>query len=168
MSTGSPPNAYARIVKGISHKIAYVAAVFTLVMMLLTVSDVCLRYFFNSPIVGGYELTGLLMILIFAPSLAWAAAKEINVRVDLVVNKLPLRAQGIFDTVTCLLSLVVTVAITWFTVPQTIFIYDIMSVSDQLDIPFYPFYIIINIGFFLLIFPMVNSLLNSVRQAVKG
>jgi TRAP-type C4-dicarboxylate transport system permease small subunit len=167
-STDRPANAYKRVVVGVSHKGAYVAAVMMLAMMLLTVSDVCLRYFFNSPIVGGYELTGLFMIMIFAPSLAWTAAREANVRVDLIVNKFPARAQGIFDSFTCLLSLIVTVAITWFTIPQTMFVYDIMTVSDQLDIPFYPFYIIITIGFFLLIFPMVNSLLESIHKAVRG
>jgi len=116
MSENKPVNIYTKWVSNISHKVAYFGAVMMLAMMLLTVSDVSLRYFFNSPINGSYEVTELLMILVFAPALAWTAVKGANVKVDLIVNHFPGRTQGIFDSVTCTFCLIVTAVITWFTV----------------------------------------------------
>jgi TRAP-type C4-dicarboxylate transport system permease small subunit len=169
MSTGTnTDNAYKRIVGSVSHKIAYLAAALILAMMMLTVADVFLRYFFNAPINGSYEVTELLMVLIFAPTLAWTAMRGANVRVDLIVGKFPNRVQGVFDTVTCLLSIFVTGIITWFTVPQAMFVYRIKTVSDQLEIPFYPFFIVIAIGFFLLIFALVANLMDFMKKAAKG
>jgi len=169
MSTGTnTDNAYKRIIGDFSHKLAYLAVALILAMMMLTVADVFLRYFFNAPINGAYEVTELMMVLIFAPTLAWTAMRGANVRVDLLLGKFPNRVQGVFDSVTCLLSLFVTGIITWFTVPQAMFMYKIKTVSDQLEIPFYPFYIVIAIGFFLLFFALTTSLLDFLKKAVKG
>jgi TRAP-type C4-dicarboxylate transport system permease small subunit len=161
-------NAYKRTVTHVSHVLAYASAALILIMMMLTVADVSLRYFFNAPINGTYEVTELLMVCVFAPSLAWTAMRGANVRVDLIINKLPYRAQGVFDSVTCLMSLFVTVIITYFTIKQTIFVYGIKTYSDQLEIPFYPFYIVIAVGFFLLVFAMVSNLIDYMNKAVKG
>jgi TRAP-type C4-dicarboxylate transport system permease small subunit len=169
MSTGTgTDNAYKRIIGNISHKLAYVAAALILAMMMLTVADVFLRYFFNAPINGTYEITELMMVLVFAPTLAWTAMRGANVRVDLLVGRFPNRVQGAFDSATCLLSLFVTGVITWFTVPQAMFVYRIKTVSDQLEIPFYPFFIVIAVGFFLLIFALVSNLIDFLTKAVKG
>ena len=43
------------------------AQVILALMVLLTVTDVCLRYIFNNPITGSYELTEFMMaVLVFA------------------------------------------------------------------------------------------------------
>jgi TRAP-type C4-dicarboxylate transport system permease small subunit len=169
MSTGTgTDNPYKKIVYSVSHVLAYAAVIVVLVMMLLTVADVSLRYFFNAPINGTYEVTELLMVLAFAPSLAWTAIRGANVRVDLVVGKFPNRVQGVFDSVTCLFSVFVTGVFTWFTIPQAIFVHSIKTFSDQLEIPFYPFYIVIAAGFFFLVFALVSNLIDFIHKAVRG
>jgi TRAP-type C4-dicarboxylate transport system permease small subunit len=169
MSTGThKDNAYKSTVTSVSHLLAYAAAALTLIMMMLTVADVSLRYFFNAPINGTYEVTELLMVLVFAPSLAWTAIRGANVRVDLIIGKFPNRAQSIFDSATCLFSIFVTGVFTWFTVPQAVFVHGIKTVSDQLEIPFYPFYIAIAVGFFFLVFALVSNLIDFINKAIKG
>ncbi len=56
------------------------------VMMMLTVADVVGRYFFNHPVQGTNEITGLLLVLVAASALAFSQIKKGHIRVDLITQ----------------------------------------------------------------------------------
>lgn len=55
-------------------------------LTVLTVADVFLRYFFNSPIRGVTDLTEFVLVIIVFPSLSWCALSGTHVSVDIVVS----------------------------------------------------------------------------------
>jgi TRAP-type C4-dicarboxylate transport system permease small subunit len=137
-------------------------------LMLLTVGDVVLRYFFNAPILGSFELTEFILVVIVFFAIPWATAQKANVRVDLFVDRLPSKVRTVFNIVACFLSVFVTALFAWYTVPQAIYIWRLYSVSDMLDIPAYPFYFMVAFGFFLLFFVLVANLIEFIKEMVKG
>jgi TRAP-type C4-dicarboxylate transport system permease small subunit len=159
---------FVKIVNGASHKLSILGVVALVGLTLLTVSDVFLRYFFDAPILGSYEVTELMMIVIIYPGLAWVAVKRANIKIDLVVSRLSSRKQGILDSIFCFLSLCIIGLIAYFSVPQAIFILDKMKLTDQLNIPLFPFYFLIALGFFILFFAVMVNLIEFIRQAIKG
>jgi len=82
-------------------------------LMLLTSADVLLRYLFNSPITGTFELTELTMIVTIFFALSYTASRGGHIRVELIVDRLNRRSQAVIDSVTSLFSLVIVSLIIW-------------------------------------------------------
>ena len=159
---------YIKTVTSVVNKIGLLGAFTMIGLMMLTVADVFLRKFFNAPILGSFEITEYLLVVLVFFAIPWAALKKANVKVDLIVGKFPKRVQAAFSSVTCLLSVIITAFFGWYTIPQAVYIFKLGSVSDMLEIPYYPFYFFVAFGFFILMFVLVANLIEFVRKAVKG
>lgn len=140
---------------------------FMVAMLLLTVGDVFLRFVFNRPILGSVEITEYLMVGTGFLGIAWCAAKGGHVGVDLIVSHFPPRIQAVIDSVTCLLSLGVAPIVAWQAFLQAGYAKAENVQSDLLDIPAYPFYLIVGIAFVLFSLVLVNSLVQFITKAVK-
>ena len=160
-------SSYTKITYSFAHKCGFIGAIFMVGLMLLTVGDVVLRYFFSKPILGSFELTEFFLVALVFLAIPWAAAEKFNVRVDLLVGKLPERIRAKFDSVTCAMALIVTALFAWYTVPQAIYKLRLGSESDMLNIPVYPFYFLVAFGFFVLFFVLVANLIDFIKGAVK-
>ena len=142
--------------------------VFMVAMMLLTVTDVFLRFVFNSPVMGSVEITEYLMVGTGFLGIAWCAVKRGHVGVDLIVGRFPPRVQAVIDSITCLLSLGVVPLVAWQAIIQAGYAKAENVQSDLLDIPAYPFYLIVGIAYILLSLVLINTLVQFVTKAVKG
>ena len=159
-------NTYAKIVSWIAHASGLLGTIFLAGLMLMTVADVVMRYFFDAPILGSFEITEYSLVVIVFFALPWAAMKRINVRVDLVVGRFSPKRRAALDAVTCVFSLIVTGFFTWYTVPQVIYVYRLYTVSDMLEIPSWPFYLMVALGFFLLFIVLIENLIDFIKKAV--
>jgi TRAP-type C4-dicarboxylate transport system permease small subunit len=155
------------IVNLVSRWFNYMGVGVLTIMMLLTVSDVFMRFLFNSPILGTLELTEYLMIPVVYFGLAWCAVRRKNVKVDILVTRLSTKPRVILDSITCFLSLVVMVLITWQNFKETIYVFELSRVSDILHIHAYPFYIVLTLGCFLLCIVLLTNLIENVVQGVS-
>jgi TRAP-type C4-dicarboxylate transport system permease small subunit len=159
-------NTYTKIISWIAHACGLLGTIFLAGLMLMTVADVVLRYFFNAPILGSFEITEYLLVVIVFFALPWAALKRVNVRVDLIVGKFTPKRRAKFDAVTCAFSMIVTGFFAWYTVPQTIYVYRLYTVSDMLEIPSWPFYFMVAFGFFLLFLVLIETFIDFLKKAV--
>ncbi|HEJ83793.1 MAG TPA: TRAP transporter small permease [Desulfobacteraceae bacterium] len=159
---------YTKIVYAAAHVGSFIGSLTMVGLMLLTVADVVLRYFFNSPILGSFELTEFALVLLVFFAIPWGTAQKINVRVDLFVGPLPDRIRAIFDSITCLFSILITALFAWYTLPQARYMMELGSESDMLEIPLYPFYYMVAAGFFLLFFVLIGNLIDFINEAKKG
>ena len=156
---------YKTIITKIARICGILGAISLILLSLLTVADVLLRYFFNSPIVGSFELTEYLLIPIVFFSIPWTTREKSNVRVDLIVGRFSDRRRTIVYAISCVLSIIVTFVFAWFTVPQAIYIGKANIHSEMLHIPAYPFYILTALGFFILFFVLIDNLIDFIKEA---
>ncbi len=63
-------------------------------MMLLTFVDVVLRYVFNSPLRGSFEVTELMMVILIFAGLPLVSRHEEHVTMDFLDHALPQRWRG--------------------------------------------------------------------------
>lgn len=91
----SPPDAVTK--KGLVETLltylvvaaAVVGGLAIVLMMLITVSDVTMRFGFNSPIIGVLEFNSLLVVLAVFGPLGYVQSVGGHIRVDMVASKLP-------------------------------------------------------------------------------
>jgi TRAP-type C4-dicarboxylate transport system permease small subunit len=73
----------------------WIASVFLAAMMLLTVADIVLRFFFNRPIRGTYELVELLLACTFFFAMPASFLRDEHIVVDVIDGALPRAVAGL-------------------------------------------------------------------------
>ena len=136
-------------------------------MMLFTVANVVLRAFFNSPIPGDVELIEIAMICTGFLGVAWCALKGKHIRVDLLVAYFPKRAQYIIDVLGYLAILGASTIIAWQSIVEGLANREIHRASPSLEIPIFPFYWVMSLGYAVLCLAIFVLLARSISAMVK-
>ncbi len=104
----------AKLGLGATEKGLHLTSAFVvLVMMLLITTDVILRYLFNNPLPGTYEISEGLMVIIIFLALANTQARKGHLRVVMIVSRMPLKVRTAFELFALLFSLSVLSLIAW-------------------------------------------------------
>jgi TRAP-type transport system small permease protein len=134
---------YEKFIVGISSGLYWVARFALFVMMILTSCDVFLRYVFNRPIVGGYDLITLLGSVVIAFSIPQTTLNRGHVAMEALTAKLSAKAQKVFAVITASIGVIIFVIFSW-----NLFVYGTIllrsgEVFPTLRMPiFYPAYAI--------------------------
>ena len=155
-----------KVINSVSRVAGYVATVVLIALMLLTVSDVFLRYAFASPITGTTELTGMMMVCLLL-ALAWCAVEGRHIKVGIVMDRFPPRVQATVDSVTLLAGLGVYIILVWQGFVASLYSWDFDVKSSMLDVPQFPFIMLLALSFAMLCIAMVTLLIQRIAELVK-
>ncbi len=101
-----------KVVFNLSKGLNKIAEIALACMILLTMSDVVLRTV-RAPIVGTYEMVGLLGAIIISFAIPFTSWMKGHVRVDFAILKLSPRAKAIVDIITRCVGTALFFAIGW-------------------------------------------------------
>jgi TRAP-type C4-dicarboxylate transport system permease small subunit len=148
---------------------AWVSAALTLLMMLTVVYDVIARVVFRAPTLWVIDVNEYMLVyLTFIPA-AWILLRDNHVKVELAVERLPLRARRITDFVGDLLGLLYCGILAWqswlvsWTAYQGSFRF-----STALALPQFPVFVIIPIGAAWLGLAFLVRLWTTAREGFQG
>jgi TRAP-type C4-dicarboxylate transport system permease small subunit len=141
------------------------AVVVVVAMMMLTVADVFMRYVFSRPIMGTTEITEYLMVCTLL-AMAFCALENRHIKVDAVVQYLSPRAQAVVETITLIAGLGLIVILAWqgFEAGLYEMSYDVRS--SMLQVPNFPFYVVLVVSFALLCLAIVYTIIRKVRGII--
>jgi TRAP-type transport system small permease protein len=134
---------FDKFIARISSALYWIARFALFAMMILTCCDVFLRYVFNRPIVGSYDLTTLLGSVVIAFSIPQTTLNKGHVVMEALTAKLPAKTQKIFAVITACIGIIIFVIFSW-----NLFVYGTIllrsgEVFPTLRMPiFYPAYAI--------------------------
>jgi len=135
-------------------------------LMLLTVGDVTGRYLFNYPIVGTTEMTEYLMACMLL-AMAPCALKGQHVRIDLVMQFLPQRVQGVLDIIFYIVALFTVAMLTWTSFKQSLTVLKYGARSSMLKIPEFPFITVLVVSYAILFLAFGILLIQKIAEVVK-
>ncbi|MCP4673423.1 MAG: TRAP transporter small permease [Desulfobacula sp.] len=131
-------------------------------MMALTFGDVLGRYLFNSPVVGGLELTEFSMAIVIFLGLVLLTSDEGHVTVDLLDSFIPDKIKTVQKVLINLVNLTVMGVISWQLWIKAKDVADYGDRTEFLMIPLSPLIyfmsIMTGISCLILFFIMINSL----------
>ncbi|MBN2060792.1 MAG: TRAP transporter small permease [Deltaproteobacteria bacterium] len=156
-----------RIIRPVGGLLQGIGLSLLLLMMLLTVSDVILRYLFNRPIVGAFELTEFMMVIFVVFAFVTCAIQKGHVAIDLIMSKMPSKIQSIFGCITTVLSILILSLITWQGFLYMMIQLDTNVLSPSLLIPRYPFVGFVVLGFGFLVIVYISNLLDFLCELFK-
>lgn len=134
------------IAKFITRLLLIIAATVLMAMMLLTATDVVLRYIFNRPISGAFELVEYMMAVLIPFSIVYCADQRSHVAVELILGRFSKRVQTVFDSMTTFVTLLFAALMAWENVLYLRETYASQVTSAVLLIPTYPFVAPVSIG----------------------
>jgi TRAP-type C4-dicarboxylate transport system permease small subunit len=135
-------------------------------MMFLTATDVVLRYIFNRPVPGAYEMIEYMMAIVVPFGIAYCAYQGGHVSVDLLVSRFSKRLQGIIGTITSFFTFGLFALITWQNLLYTKEQYASNLTSAVLLIPAYPFVAVVAVGTAVFCLALLRDLIDFITKAV--
>ena len=132
--------------RSFSTYLSYIGNFAIAAMMLLATVDVIGRYFFNSPVLGAYEITEYLMLILVFSFLALAQSSKVHISVDIVFDRLPTRLQHVLERLNHLICLLMMILVSWMSIQRIWELRRTGEASVLLKIPDYPFAAFLVIG----------------------
>ncbi|MBW1998002.1 MAG: TRAP transporter large permease subunit [Deltaproteobacteria bacterium] len=160
-------NTIDRFVSPLSRIMDMVGRVVLASMVILITSDVVLRYFFNRPIKGSYELVEFMMVVLVYLGLAYTQTRKAHVAVSLLTIKLSKAQSAVVSSVTNFLCLAIFLVVTWRCALQAETLRSSGTSSDTLFIPNYPFMWVVVFGSFVLCMVFLKDTITSLSQVFK-
>ncbi len=140
---------------------------FTLALMVILITlDVTLRYFFNMPIKGSYELVQYMLAVIVFLSLGFVQKEKGHVSISLITSKLNARQNAVIGIATHLLCLIIFLLIGWRCIVQAESLRLSGATSDVLSIPQYPFLLLASFGSWLICLVFAIDFLKSLKVVI--
>ena len=137
------------VIEKVSIVLAAIAAASLGAMMFLSVADVCGRYFFLHPINGAAELVGVLLVIASSLGLGWCQLIKGNIRITLISDRLTPRGQTILYILAYIVCIAASVILCWQGVllARDHMFKQFGGVTTILAMPFWPFMLVMAIGF---------------------
>lgn len=150
MSAGSLTDKGDRIIHLLALCSSRLGAGVLVAMMLLITSDVVLRFIFNKPVPGTFELVEVMMGAVVSLSIAYCGVRRGHVAVELLTEKLPAKTRNLLDMLHHMACIIFFAAIAYKSAEQAVVINESGTVTALLEIPVYPFIWVLSFGSALL------------------
>ena len=151
---------FEKTVKLLSTFFNLFASVSLMAMILLTCIDVSMRYFFNRPIAGTYDLVSLMGAVIAAFAMPYTMLMKGHVAVDLLVRTLSRKKQLAVETTTHLTGIILFLIMVWQCWILGSDMKTAGEVTPTLLLPFYPIVYCMAVCFLMLSLAILVNLLN--------
>jgi len=156
-----------KVINFLGRVASYIASVTVGVIMMLTVADVFMRYVFARPITGSTEIIEFMMVILILGIVPAAMANR-HIRVDILTERLTPKGQALFDAITIFAGSWLVVIMGWRAFMACLFMIRNDVRSPTLDVPIYPFYVIMAVGFIFLFFSMIVIFVQKVVEAFRA
>jgi TRAP-type C4-dicarboxylate transport system permease small subunit len=146
--------------------INYAAAGVLALMMFLAAADVLLRYIFNRPISGTWELTSYMMAVVVGFGLSYCASVKGLISVEVLTSHFSTKVQAILNCITYFLSFCFFSLVTWQSILYIKLMFKSGLVSASLLIPTFPFIAALALGCLVFTLVLLTDFLEYLSQVV--
>jgi C4-dicarboxylate transporter, DctM subunit len=157
------PTIYAKLLSRIESVGVVLSAVFIVITMLLTTLDVLLRYAFNHPITGVYELESMMLAAIAYLGLSYIQSKRSHIAMDALSIKVHGPGKLVLFLLNDIIFLSVGVLFTWQMGVSTWNAWQIGDIypGSAIHFPIWPVYLVITLGIGLTSLRLIEGLINN-------
>jgi TRAP-type transport system small permease protein len=152
-----------------SRGLSIIGAIALAIMMFLAVIDVGGRYLFNKPLVGAWELTGLLLVYAAVLGLGYCQLEKHHIRVTFLYDRFSPRYQALIDSFGHLFGIVGFALISWQSFVKTAYYFSAgdLGLSETLGAVLWPFTLALAIGTAMITIVLLVDLAQSSAKVVR-
>ena len=154
-----------KFIQKMTFGVSYVGMLFLIPMMLLTSGEVVGRAIWSRPIPGSMELSSYMLAIFVLLGIAYTHQVGGQVRVTMLVSRIPEKAALALQVLTTLLSLFIIGVMAW---QGWIKAMEENTVSDMLRVPQFPFRMLVSVAGFFLFLELLLDLADSTKKLVRS
>lgn len=149
--------------------LAYISAVLVMFMMVLSSTDILLRYLFNRPIAGAYELMQFVMGGVAFLAFSYVQLKRANITVDVVSEKFTGRTEVAVDILSLLLMFFISAIMAWQGGANALDAWREGDVTIGLvELPVGPAKMVVPVGCGILCLRLISQLVERIAKLIRG
>lgn len=160
-------NLLKKILFLVGHRAIVAMGLVMMLMVLLTVVDVTLRRVFNSPLAFGLELMELALVIVVWGAVLYSTGQERHISIDVLVERFPAKARRFFRVAFDFVSVIVLLLIGWRSIIYAMSSGARYRETTALDIPIFPFILVVAFGAIWAGLMLLVDFINSVRGEAK-
>ena len=142
---------FAGIFDGTVDAFSVLACVLLVFVMLAVCAEIVFRYFLHSPIIWVVEISEVTLLYITFLGTAWLLRREGHVKIDMLLTRLPLKAQALLNITTSTIGAVMWLVLTWYGIVVTLDLFQRGILTPTvLHLPRFAIILIIPVGSLLL------------------
>jgi TRAP-type C4-dicarboxylate transport system permease small subunit len=141
-----------------------IGSVAVLSLMSLATGNVVLRFFFNAPYRGAYEVVGFLGAIVIAFALGYTQKRKDHIVVDILTERFPKRVNRILDGINYLITTVFFAIVSWQVFVWGMKISRSGEVSETIKIIFHPFVYCVAVGFVVFSLTLMIDFLKNLQS----
>ena len=157
-------NSLERLNSFLNRILMIVGGVAVLSLMSLATINVCLRFFFNAPYRGAYELVGFMGAIVIAFALGYTQKRKDHIVVDILTERFPKRVNRILDGINYFITMIFFAIVSWQVLVWGIKISKSGEVSETLKIIFHPFIYSVAVGFAIFSLTLIIDFLKNFKS----
>ena len=142
--------------------IHHIGGIILALLMFMTAADVFGRYFLNHSIKWAKEISEVMLILIVFFGAAYTAVQKEHVRVELLAARFSKKVQAVIESFAGLLSFVMVLMIAIQGITLTLVQKSRGNVTQLLEIPLWPFALLLSFGAFLLSIVLLKDIVRKI------
>jgi len=129
---------FEKAVAGFSSAFNMIASAALVLMMVLSCSDIFMRYLFSRPITGTYDIVGLSGAVLASFAMPYTMLKKGHVAVEILIQSLSRGKQLVIETFSHLLGISLFLVLVWQAIVLSRDMKAAGEVTPTLLLPFYP------------------------------
>ena len=140
-----------------------IGSVAVLSLMALATANVVLRFFFNAPYRGAYEVVGFLGAIVIAFALGYTQKRKGHIVVDILTDRFSKRVNRVLDGISYFVTTLFFAVVSW-----QIFVWGMKiarsgEVSETIKVIFHPIIYSVGIGFVVFSFTLMIDFLKNLQ-----
>jgi len=143
---------------------SWIGSLALLSMMVLTVIDVAGRYLLNTPILGAFELTENLVLLVTFAFLGYTQTCKRHISVAVVSDRMPPKVRFVSNLFNRIVALALFMLITGMAALKALELIRTGETSPNLGIPNYPFVLFLALGSLVVCLEFLRDIFALVTQ----
>jgi TRAP-type transport system small permease protein len=152
----------------LQHIQVWIAASALVILMMVTVADVILRYLFNSPVRGSYDIVECMLVVFVFHGMAASFFNRRNIVIDLIDSAVGERMTAVLIRLADVLSVVCLVLLAWAMLGPAIQVYQYGDRKMELGLPIYVLWIVAFTGMAGTILCALTALVAKPPAAYRG
>lgn len=152
----------------ISDFFGYLGSIALFGMMVLTTIDVTGRYLFNSPLMGAFEITEYLVLILVFSFLGNSQSYKVHVSVDLFFQKFSKKVRLIAELFNHIACFAFTALIGWMSFLKALELKEVGEASPNLQIPDYPFVYFLVVGCIVLSLEYLSDIITTIAKNTEA
>lgn len=158
---------FEKAVTALSSFFNVIASAALVLMMVLSCADIFMRYLFNSPITGTYDIVGLSGAVLASFALPYTMLKKGHVAVELLVRSLSNGKRLLIETFSHLLGVSLFLVLVWQAILLSRDLKAAGEVTPTVHLPFYPIVYGMALCFFALSLAILVNLMHVWTKQAK-